>query len=382
VGRASENEASEKRMKITNQTHSSAPEQPLDPRQLEFGRMFTPNFFVMDYRNGEWCDARIQPVAPFALHPASLVFHYAQTVFEGLKAFRQQDGRIVLFRPELNAARFRESARRLCIPAVDEPVFVEAISALVENERHFLPGEPGCFYIRPTVMGIDATLGVRSASEFVFFILTLPSGGYFKGTGGAAPGAIDVLVSTSVVRSAPGMMGSVKAGANYAGTLNITEHAKTLGCSQVLFLDAHQHRYIDEMGGMNIMFVQGNVLRTPPLTDTILRGVTRDSLLVIARDQGLEVSEAPITIDEVVAGMKDGSIPEMFACGTAAVVIGIKSLRFEDGSTVNAAATPGPVTTRLYAALTAVQYGRAQDPHNWVREICRSDAPAPAAAAR
>ena len=209
-------------------------------------------------------------------------------------------------------------------------------------------------------MGVDATLGVKSASEFIFFILTLPSGGYFKGAGDG-PGAIDVLVSTSVVRTAPGLMGSVKAGANYAGTLTITEHAKAVGCSQVLFLDSHDHQYIEEMGGMNIMFVQGNLLRTPPLTDTILRGVTRDSLLVLAKDQGLDVSEEPITIDEVVAGVKDGSIAEMFACGTAAVVIGIRSLQFEDGSSVRTSGCPGPVTRRLYEALTGVQYGRVPD---------------------
>ncbi len=313
-------------------------------------------------------------MAPFALHPASLVFHYAQTVFEGLKAFRQQDGRVVLFRPEMNALRFQQSARRLSIPLVDETFFIQAISELVENEREFLPGEPGCLYIRPAAMGVDATLGVKSASEFIFFILTLPSGGYFKGAGDG-PGAIDVLVSTSVVRTTPGLMGSVKAGANYAGTLTITEHAKSVGCSQVLFLDSHHHRYIEEMGGMNIMFVQGNLLRTPPLTDTILRGVTRDSLLVLAKDEGLEVSEAPITIDEVVAGVKDGSIAEMFACGTAAVVIGIKSLQFEDGSSVRAApGTPSPVTRRLYEALTAVQYGRGPDRHGWIREVCPADA--------
>ena len=335
--------------------------------------MFTPNFFVTEYRNGEWCNPRIQPVAPFALHPASLVFHYAQTVFEGLKAFRQQDGRVILFRPEMNAKRFQQSAERLSIPTVDEAFFVQAIHELVENERDFLPGEPGCLYIRPTAMGVDATLGVKSASEFIFFILTLPSGGYFKGAG-EGPGAIDVLVSTSVVRTAPGLMGSVKAGANYAGTLTITEHAKAVGCSQVLFLDSHDHRYVEEMGGMNIMFVQGNLLRTPPLTDTILRGVTRDSLLVLAKDEGLDVSEGPITIDEVLAGVKDGSIAEMFACGTAAVVIGIRSLQFEDGSSVCTTSAPGPVTTRLYEALTAVQYGRVPDRHGWVREVCPADA--------
>jgi branched-chain amino acid aminotransferase len=363
-------------MKITNLTQPSSPSQPLDPSQLEFGRMFTPNFFVADYRNGEWCNPRIQRMEPFALHPASLVFHYAQTVFEGLKAFRQRDGRVALFRPEMNAKRFQQSAARLGIPLVDEAFFVQAISELVENERHFLPGEPGCFYIRPTAMGVDATLGVRSASQFIFFILTLPSGSYFKGAG-EGPGAIDVLVSTSVVRTAPGLMGNVKAGANYAGTLTITEHAKTVGCSQVLFLDAHHHQYIEEMGGMNIMFVQGNRLRTPPLTDTILRGVTRDSLLVLAKDQGLDVSEAPITIAEVVAGVKDGSVTEMFACGTAAVVIGVRSLRFEDGSSVHTTACPGPVTVRLYDALTSVQYGRGPDPHGWVHEVCAADAGAP-----
>jgi branched-chain amino acid aminotransferase len=361
-------------MKMTNQTHASAPAQPLDPGQLEFGKMFTPNFFVTEYQNGAWRNARIQPLSPFALHPASLVFHYAQTVFEGLKAFRQRDGRIVLFRPEMNAKRFQESAVRLSIPVIEEGFFVEAIHALVENERHFVPGEPGCLYIRPTVMGIDATLGVKSASEFIFFVLTLPSGGYFKGAG-EGPGAIDVLVSTSVVRTAPGLMGNVKAGANYAGTLQITEHAKAVGCAQVLFLDAYQHRYIEEMGGMNIMFVQGNVLRTPPLTDTILRGVTRDSLLVLAREQGLAVSEAPITIDEVVTGVKDGSMGEMFACGTAAVVIGIRSLQFEDGSSIGTASTPGPVTKKLYEALTALQYGRSADRHGWVREVCPAESP-------
>jgi branched-chain amino acid aminotransferase len=359
-------------MKITHLASPTAPDEPLDPRQLEFGKMFTPNFFLTEYRHGEWRNPRIQRVEPFALHPASLVFHYSQTVFEGMKAFRQDSGRVVLFRPEMNAKRFQESADRLSIPRVDEAFFLQAIGELVENERHFLPGAPGCLYIRPTLMGIDATLGVKSASEFIFFILTLPSGGYFKGAG-EGPGAIDVLVSKSVVRAAPGGMGNVKAGGNYAVTLKITEEAKAIGCSQVLFLDARDRRYVEEMGGMNIMFVQGNLLRTPPLTDTILRGVTRDSLLVLAKGEGLDVSEEPITIDEVLAGVKDGSIAEVFACGTAAVVIGIRSLQFEDGSSFRTASSPGPVTRRLYEALTAVQYGRVPDSHGWIREVCPAD---------
>lgn len=340
--------------------------------------MFTPNFFLTEYRDGGWRNPRIQKIEPFTLHPAALVFHYSQTVFEGLKAFRQDDGRVVLFRPEMNAKRFQESADRLSIPPVDEHFFLQAIGELVENERHFLPGAPGCLYIRPTLIGIDATLGVKSASEFIFFILTLPSGGYFKGAG-AGPGAIDVLVSQSVVRAASGGMGNVKAGGNYAVTLKITEDAKAIGCSQVLFLDARDRRYVEEMGGMNIMFVQNGRLRTPPLTDTILRGVTRESLLVLAADLGIEVSDAPIAIDEVVDGLKDGSVSEMFACGTAAVVIGINSLRFEDGSSIGTAiGAPGPLTTQLYETLVGIQYGRLPDRHGWIREVCAADAGTPA----
>jgi branched-chain amino acid aminotransferase len=361
---------------ITNLTHPTTPSEPLVATKLDFGRMFTPNFFVAEYRNGQWRNPRIQRVEPFSLHPASLVFHYCQTVFEGLKAFRQDNGRIVLFRPEMNARRFQRSAERLRIPPIEEAFFLEAVHALVENERHFVPSAPGCLYVRPVVMGVDPALGVKSAGEFIFFVLTLPSGPYFKDAG-EGPGAIQVLVSKSVVRSAPGMMGSVKAGANYAGTLKVTEEAKAIGCAQVLFLDARDHEYVEEMGGMNILFVQNGRLRTPPLTDTILNGVTRESLLVIARDLGIETSEDPIRIDEVSAGLESGAISEVMACGTAAVVIGIRSLRFENGSSVSVSGgCPGPVTSKLYDGLVAIQYGRAADRHGWVREVCVAEAPA------
>ncbi len=347
------------------------PTEPLVARKLEFGKMFTPNFFVAEYHDGEWNNPRIQQLEPFSLHPASMVFHYCQTVFEGLKAYRHDNGRIVLFRPELNAQRFRRSAERLRLPAISDEFFLEAVQALVENERHFVPAAPGCLYVRPVVMGVDAALGVKSSNDFIFFVITLPSGPYFKDAG-EGPGSINVFVATSTVRSAPGMMGSVKAGANYAGTLKATEDARALGCAQVLFLDAREHKHVEEMGGMNVMFVQGNTLRTPPLTDTILDGVTRASLLEIARDLGMEVSEAPISIDEVVAGVKGGSITEAMACGTAAVVIGIKRLAFEDGSSLEMpGSVPAPVTGKLYNALIDIQYGRTADPHGWVREVCR-----------
>lgn len=365
---------------IANLTQPSTPPEPLDPKKLDFGKIFTPNFFVSEYRKGEWVNPRIQPLAPFALHPASTVFHYSQTVFEGLKAFRQDDGQIVLFRPDMNAKRLRRSSVRLAIPEIDETFFLDAVSALVENERNFVPRAPGCLYVRPTVMGVDASLGVKSASEFIFFVLTLPSGPYFKGTGEGpgAPGAIDVFVSKSVVRACPGGTGSAKTGGNYAGTLQITEEAKRFGCSQVLFLDARDHRYIEEMGGMNVMCVQNGRLRTPPLTDTILAGVTRESLLVIAKDLGLQASEEPIAIDEVVAGVNDGSVTELMACGTAAVVIGIRSLSFEDGSKIQfAGACPSRVTTALYEALVNIQYGRSPDRHGWVRKVVDTATAAP-----
>lgn len=363
------------KIQISNTTQPSAPPAPLDPAKLEFGKTCSPNFFVMDYRNGEWVNARIQPVEPFKMHPVTSVLHYAQTIFEGMKAYRHDDGAIALFRPEMNAKRFRVTADRMMIPLIDETFFVEAVSALVENERYWVPPAPGCFYIRPTAMGVDEALGVKSASNFLFYILTLPSGPYFPGTG-LGPKAIDVFLSQSVARSAPGLTGNVKAGANYAGTLKITDHAKHLGCAQVLFLDAIQHQYVEEMGGMNVMFVQGNTLRTPPLAGTILNGVTRASLLQLGKDMGMDVSEAPITIDEVRAGARDGSIGEMLACGTAAVVMAIKSLKVEDGTTITFSEAPGKVTSALYEALVGVQYGRLPDKHGWIRKVCRVEAAA------
>jgi len=359
---------------IANLTTVSAPSEKLDPATLEFGKMFTPNFFVSEYRGGEWARPRVQPIEPFALHPAANVFHYAQTVFEGLKAFRHDNGDIVLFRPDMNAKRFRTSASRLAIPPIDEVFFLQAIHALVQNERQWVPSAPGCLYIRPTVMGVEPSLGVKAASEYIFFVLTLPSGSYFKGITGT--GAIDVLVSKSVNRAAHGGTGSVKAGANYAGTLEITEKAKKLGCGQVLFLNDGK---IDEMGGMNVLFVQNGRLRTPPLTDTILNGVTRDSLLTIARDLGIPTSEEPIVLDEIVAGVKDGTVTDMIACGTAAVVVGIRALLFEDGTRVDMrGATPGRMTSQLYDALAGIQYGRTPDRHGWIRRVCHADTPEPA----
>jgi branched-chain amino acid aminotransferase len=363
-------------MRIHNLTQPPVPREPLDPARLDFGKIFTPDMFVADYRNGDWVNARIQPLEPFSIHPASTVLHYSQTIFEGLKGFRHANGDIVLFRAEMNAKRLRRSAERLAIPPIDESFFLDAVNALVENERHYVPAAPGCLYIRPAVIGVDSSLGVKAASEFIFFILTLPSGPYFKGalTG---PGAIDVMLATSVVRAGAGGTGSAKTGGNYAGTLQVTERAKKMGCSQVLFLDTSR-KVVEELGGMNFFMVQNGNLRTPPLNDIILDGVTRNSLLTLARELGIETSDAPIPVDELVAGVKDGSVTELIACGTAAVVIGIRSLTLEDGTKLQVSgATPGPTTTRLYEALTGIQYGRTPDTHGWIRKVASVPVEAP-----
>src|SRR5262245_52025070 len=265
------------------------PARALDPATIDFGKHCTPHMFVADHREGEWRDARVVDLRNFSLHPASTVLHYSQSIFEGLKAYRQKD-QVVLFRPEENARRFMRSAVRMGMPAVPESLFLEAIEALVDLERDWIPSYPGTLYIRPVEMGVEPCLGVRSATEFLFYILTLPSGLYFKDMQEGA-GAVRVFVSTDVSRAAPGGTGNVKASANYAVTLDTMHKAKSLHCGQALFLDACTHRYIEEMGGMNIFFVYGDRMVTPPLGDTILPGITRDSVVRIAPSMGLRVEE-------------------------------------------------------------------------------------------
>ncbi|HEX4167321.1 MAG TPA: aminotransferase class IV, partial [Bryobacteraceae bacterium] len=255
-------------MNIEDRSERRSPGSPLDPKQIAFGKTFAPNMFVCDYKSGRWQDARLEPVHNFSLHPAALVFHYAQAIFEGLKAFRQVDDSIALFRPEKNAARFNRSAARMCMPELPEELFLTAITELTRVEEDYVLAEPGSLYLRPTMIGTEACIGVRSSSEFLFYILALPSGAYFPEAHGG-PGAVHVLISKSVVRATRGGTGAVKAAANYAVTLKTISDAKQNNCAQVLFLDASQEQRVEEMGGMNIMFVEGGALVTPPLNDTI-----------------------------------------------------------------------------------------------------------------
>jgi branched-chain amino acid aminotransferase len=343
------------------------PESALDPSTIEFGKLCTPHMFVADYREGEWRDARVEKLRNFSLHPASTVFHYAQSVFEGLKAYRQGN-EIALFRPEENARRFALSAKRMGMPPVPESLFLDAVETLVNVERDWVPSFPGTLYIRPALMGVEPCLGVRSATDFLFFVITLPTGLYFKDMREGA-GAIRVFVS-DISRAAPGGTGNVKASANYAVTLETMNRARALNCGQALFLDACTHQYVEEMGGMNVFFVRDRSIITPPVGDTILRGVTRDSVIRIAPSLGLQVEERPIALAEVTEGIESGAITEVLACGTAAVVAGISEFVWPSGRSLKVGAgTAGPVTNTLLETVQKIQFGGSPDPFGWIRRI-------------
>ncbi|HVE71353.1 MAG TPA: branched-chain amino acid aminotransferase [Thermoanaerobaculia bacterium] len=356
-------------IRIGNLSPTKTAPYSLDPKDLEFGRTCTPNFFVAEYRKGQWQEARIEALHAFSLHPATNVFHYAQAIFEGLKAYRHPDDRIALFRPEMNASRFNNSAERMGMPMVSEQLFLEACHKLVDVDRNFVPQPPGTIYIRPTMIGSEACLGVRSSNEFIFFVITLPSGGYFKDVP-SGTGTVRVFVEQATVRAALGGTGAVKAAANYAVTLKTITDAKEKGCSQVLYLDANRHQRVEEMGGMNVFFVRNGELITPTLNGTILPGVTRDSLLVLGNALGIPSREQDIDIDTVVEEVQSGVITEAIACGTAATVIGISELVFGDGRAFKVGnGGLGLVTKRLFDEIQAIQFGIVQDRFGWMSPV-------------
>src|SRR5580698_2743151 len=336
----------------------------LDPAKLEFGKTFATDWFVSEYRNGSWQNARVEPSHNISLNPAAIVLHYGQSIFEGMKAYRWANGKVALFRPKDNARRFARSAERMAMPPVDTEFFVEAVKALVRTDADWTPREPGSLYIRPTMIGTEACIGVRASHEFLFFVLGLPSGAYFKDATDA--GSVRVYVAETSSRAAQGGTGDVKAAANYAISLHTIEEGKRRGCSQVLFLDSGGKRQVEELGGMNVFFVEGGTLITPPLHDTILPGITRDSVIQVARDLGIDVCETPIQIDEAAEKIQSGRISEVFACGTAAVVSGIDEFVFETGRrVVIGGGVAGELTRKLNSELQGIQFGRLPDRHGW-----------------
>ncbi|WP_067169449.1 branched-chain amino acid aminotransferase [Microtetraspora niveoalba] len=334
-----------------------------------FGQIFTDHMISIDYTEGSgWHDARLEPYGPLVLDPATAVFHYAQELFEGLKAYRQASGSIVAFRPDANAVRFNKSAQRMAMPELPEETFVEALELLVQTDKEWVPTTEGhSLYLRPFIIATQVGLGVNYPSKaYRFMVIASPAGSYFSG--GIKP--VSVWLSTEYTRAAPGGTGFAKCGGNYAAAFVAQRQAVEQGCDQVVWLDAHEHRYVEEMGGMNMFFVFGDRLVTPALTGTLLPGITRDSILTFAADLGLKAEEGRISIEEWQAGCESGELTEAFACGTAAVVTPIGSVKGADRSWTIGDGTPGPVTQKIREELIGIQYGTRPDTHSWVHKIC------------
>ena len=332
-----------------------------------FGKCFSDHMVCIDWSEDKgWHNPVIGPRGPIALDPAASVLHYAQEIFEGLKAYRTTDGGIALFRPEANAARFNASARRLAMPELPEDLFIGAIRELVAADSDWFPTvEGGSLYLRPFMIATEAFLGVRPAKEYKFLVIASPAGNYFKS---GAP-AVSIWVS-DYTRAAPGGTGAAKCGGNYAASLVPTAEAFANGHDQVLFLDAAEHKWIEELGGMNLFFVfSDGTLRTPALTGTILPGITRDSLLQLAREEGLTVQEDRYSLDQWRADAASGHLIETFACGTAAVVTPVGKVADRTSEFTIGSGGPGQLTQKLRARLVAIQRGEAPDTHGWVTRL-------------
>ena len=331
-----------------------------------FGRVFTDHMAVVrhDQASG-WHGARVEARANFSLDPASAVLHYAQEIFEGLKAYRRDDGGVNLFRPDANARRFRDSAGRMAMQALPEALFIEAVEQIIRIDRAWIPGGEGSLYLRPFMISNEVFLGVKPSSEYIFAVIASPVGSYFKG----GPAPVSIWVSQNYTRAAIGGTGAVKCGGNYAASLRAQAEAIDHGCDQVVFLDAVERRYVEELGGMNIFFVfDDGSLSTPPL-GTILPGITRDSIIALAKDAGTRVREEAYTIDQWRNDAASGRLKEAFACGTAAVISPIGKVRSATGDFVINGGVAGPVAMSLRKKLVDIQYGRAPDPHEWIRKV-------------
>ena len=343
----------------------SNPKQPIaDESRLVFGKQFTDRMFVMEYHTGQgWHSARIQPYAPFTLDPAAMVLHYSQEIFEGLKAFRRPDGQIAMFRPADNVARFNRSARRMCMPEVDEAFFMDAMLQLIRLEANWVPHNEGTsLYIRPTMIATEPMLGVRPADQYLCYIILSPVGAYYKG--GIAP--VKIWISDFYVRAADGGTGEAKTGGNYAASLYAATQAAKEGYDQVLWLDAKEKRFVEEVGSMNMLFLYDGKIITSPLHGTVLDGITRRSALALLKDMGYEIEERALSVDEVMEGARSGRLEEAFGTGTAVVISPVGSFCYKDECVQLGDGSPGKLTMKLYNSLTGIQYGRQPDTHNWI----------------
>lgn len=334
---------------------------------LGFGQVFTDHMFVMDYASDKgWHTPRIEPFADFSFSPAAMVFHYGQAIFEGLKAYKTEDGSIKLFRPRDNFKRLNRSAKGLCIPEIDIDFVMLALKKLIKLEEKWIPRTLGTsLYIRPTIVATDPFLGVRSSLTFKFFIILSSVGAYYSG--GFSP--VKIWVSKEHVRAVRGGVGEFKTAGNYAASLIASEKAKKEGYAQVLWLDAIEMKYIEEVGAMNIFFLIDDELVTPNLSGSILPGITRDSVIKLARKWGMNVSERKVSIEEIFKAHAAGSLKEVFGSGTAAVISPVGQIKYGDQIINVGGSEPGPVAVKFYNALTDMQYGKAADTENWIESV-------------
>lgn len=336
-------------------------------KDLGFGKIFTDHMFAMNYEEGRgWYDARIVPHGPLSIDPAASALQYGQAMFDGLKAFRARDGRILVFRGARHAARLTNGAPRLGMVAPPADVVHAAISSLVKFEKDWVPSEPGTsLYIRPTLIGTEGFLGVRAAKKFLFFIILSPVGAYYP----ECMKPVRIWVEKDYIRAAPGGLGAVKAGANYAASLFAAAAAQARGYAQVLWLDALEHRYCEEVGVMNLFVQFKDQIVTAPLGGTILSGVTRDSVITLLRDWGHKVTERRYAFDEVIEARTNGTLGEVFGTGTAAVISPVGEFGYKDGSLPTSDGSIGPLAQKLYSTLQSIQYGDSPDPHGWTEAV-------------
>ncbi len=335
--------------------------------ELGFGTVFTDHMFLADFQEEKgWYDPRIEPYGSLSLDPATAVLHYAQAIFDGLKAFRGVDGRVRVFRPHMHIERLNNSATRMCIPPLDPDLALRSLVELVRLEQDWVPSSLGtALYIRPTIIATEPFLGVRPAKSYLYYVILSPVGAYYPE--GMDP--VKILVVDKYVRAVEGGVGAAKTGGNYAASLRAAEEAHHAGFTQVLWLDGVHRKYVEEVGTMNIMFRLGDELVTPPLTGTILPGVTRDSALTLLREWGLSVSERPIGIDEVIAAARNGTLREAWGTGTAAVISPVGEFTYRDQRIVINDGRIGELTQRLYQAIVDIQYARVPDTRGWTLEV-------------
>ena len=353
-------------IKITRTTTPKA--KPEDSPKMSFGKISTDHMFLMDYTLGKgWHDPRIVPYAPFALDPACVVFHYAQELFEGLKAYRTADNKIQLFRPDCNGKRMQDSSERMCIPTIPVEDFVQAVQALVEVDKDWVPhAEGSSLYIRPFVIATDVGMGVHASHNYTFCIICFPSGAYYAE--GINP--VRIYVEDEYIRAAPGLTGFTKCGGNYAASIKAGEEAEKKGFAQVLWLDGVERKYVEEVGAMNIMFKIDGKIYTAACEGTVLPGVTRRSCIELLRDWGYEVIEGKLAIDTVMQAGREGKLEEVFGTGTAAVISPVKELCWKGESVIINDGKIGSLTQKLYDNLTGIQWGKVEDTKGWITPVC------------